>query len=80
MLAVNSLHYQGIDRLGDGLVVEAVAPDGTIEAVRSAAGFALGVQWHPEFAAMSDPASRAIFAAFGAALDAPAHSERLAAD
>ncbi|MBU6498800.1 MAG: gamma-glutamyl-gamma-aminobutyrate hydrolase family protein, partial [Rhodospirillales bacterium] len=49
-LAVNSLHNQGIDRLAPGLVVEAVAPDGTIEAVRRpGGGFAAGVQWHPEY-------------------------------
>ena len=46
---VNSLHGQGIDRLGEGLVAEAVAPDGTIEAVRvaTAKAFAVGVQFHP---------------------------------
>ena len=45
---VNSLHSQGIDRLADCLVVEAVADDGTIEAVSvmDSAGFALGVQLH----------------------------------
>ncbi|HEY1410647.1 MAG TPA: gamma-glutamyl-gamma-aminobutyrate hydrolase family protein, partial [Rhodopila sp.] len=50
-IAVNSLHGQAIDRPGDGLVVEARAPDGTIEAVAmpSAPGWLLGVQWHPEW-------------------------------
>jgi len=66
---VNSLHQQGVDRLGDGLVVEAVAPDGLVEAIRveSARAFALGVQWHPEWQVASNPFYRAIFKAFGAA-------------
>lgn len=64
---VNSLHWQAIDRLGDGLAVEAMAPDGTIEAVRvaQARGFTLSLQWHPEYEATAHPVSRAIFAAFG---------------
>lgn len=64
---VNSLHRQAIDRLAEGLRVEARAPDGTVEAVSvpDAQGFALGLQWHPEYWANSDAASRAIFAAFG---------------
>lgn len=66
---VNSLHSQGIDRLGEGLLVEATAPDGLIEAfrVRPARGFALAVQWHPEWKVMSNSFSRALFAAFGSA-------------
>ena len=66
-LQVNSLHGQAIDRLAPGLVVEATAPDGTIEAVRvrDADGFAFGVQWHPEWRYAEDPASVALFAAFG---------------
>ncbi|WP_087667881.1 gamma-glutamyl-gamma-aminobutyrate hydrolase family protein [Caballeronia humi] len=64
---VNSLHAQGIDRLGDGLEVEAVAPDGVIEAisVKHAKSFALALQWHPEWKHADDPLSRAIFRAFG---------------
>ena len=48
---MNSLHGQAIDRLAPRLAVEAIAPDGTIEAVRveGAPGFVLGVQWHPEW-------------------------------
>ncbi|RZL09444.1 MAG: gamma-glutamyl-gamma-aminobutyrate hydrolase family protein [Rubrivivax sp.] len=48
---VNSLHGQGIKRLGDGLVAEAHAPDGLVEGVRvaHARNFAYGVQWHPEW-------------------------------
>lgn len=69
-LAVNSLHNQGIARLAPGLVVEATAPDGTIEGVRvsGAPGFALGVQWHPEYDFETDSASRAIFIAFAEAV------------
>lgn len=64
---VNSLHEQAIDRVADGLEVEAVAEDGTVEAVRvrDAAGFAFGVQFHPEWHWATDRASRAIFQAFG---------------
>ncbi len=73
-LPVNSLHNQGIDRLAAGIVVEATAPDGTIEAIRvvDAPGFAVGVQWHPEYDWVTDPVSRAIFAAFGQAVTARA--------
>ena len=69
-IAVNSLHNQGIDRLASGLVVEAVAPDGTIEAVRvaNAPGFAVGVQWHPEYDFDTDAVSHRIFEAFGQVL------------
>jgi putative glutamine amidotransferase len=67
---VNSVHWQGVDRLGDGLGIEANADDGTIEAVRvlGAAAFALGVQWHPEHRPSENAVSRAIFAAFAAAV------------
>ena len=69
-IPVNSLHNQGIDGLAPGLVVDAVAPDGTIEAVRAAGapGFAVGVQWHPEYDFRTDAVSRRIFAAFGDAV------------
>jgi len=69
-IVVNSVHSQAIDRLAPGLVVEATAPDGTIEAVRVAAsaGFAVGVQWHPEYDFEIDPVSRRIFEAFGEAV------------
>ena len=48
---VNSLHGQGIKRLGQNLVAEAFAPDGLVEAVRveGSPAFAYGVQWHPEW-------------------------------
>lgn len=68
-IKVNSLHGQGIDRLAEGLAVEATAPDGVIEAVRvrEAPIFAVGVQWHPEWRFAENPVSRALFAAFGEA-------------
>ena len=68
-IRVNSLHSQGIERLGPPLAVEARAPDGVIEAfrVREARSFALAVQWHPEWKVMANEFSRALFAAFGRA-------------
>lgn len=66
---VNSVHRQGIDRLGARLVVEATAPDGLVEAATlpRARGFVLGVQWHPEWD-LDDPVSAALFSAFGEAI------------
>lgn len=66
---VNTVHGQGIDRLADGLTLEAEADDSTIEAisVTGAPGFALAVQWHPEWRAWDNPQSTKLFAAFGAA-------------
>jgi len=66
---VNSLHGQGIETLGDGLLIEATAPDGLIEGirVRDAKTFALAVQWHPEWKVMDNPFYLSLFNAFGAA-------------
>lgn len=66
-LTVNSVHGQGVEHLAPGLLVEAVAPDGLIEAfsVAQATTFALGVQWHPEWQLLSNPPYLAIFRAFG---------------
>ncbi|MDE2319829.1 MAG: gamma-glutamyl-gamma-aminobutyrate hydrolase family protein [Rhodospirillales bacterium] len=68
-IKVNSLHGQAIDQLAPGLVVEAVAPDGTIEAVRveAAKSFALAVQWHPEWEVANFPDRLRLFEAFGKA-------------
>jgi putative glutamine amidotransferase len=81
---VNSLHNQGIDVPAPGLAVDGVAPDGTIEAVRVIAtpagpvrGFAIGVQWHPEYDWPTDPVSRRIFERFGAAIRAYVDESRL---
>lgn len=69
---VNSLHRQAIDRLAEGLAIEATAADGTIEAVRvrDATSFAIGVQWHPEYWVRNDAPSAKLFAAFGEAMRA----------
>ncbi len=71
-IRVNSLHGQGIDELGNRIVVEGVAEDGTIEAIRfkEAEGFALGVQWHAEYDPQVNPINRALFEAFGEAVRA----------
>jgi len=64
---VNSLHGQGIKTLGQGLTIEATAPDGLIEAISymNETSFALGVQWHPEWNYSKDALSTALFKAFG---------------
>ena len=69
-IRVNSLHGQGIFEPGKRVVVEGIAEDETIEAIRiaDAAGFALGVQWHAEHEAQGNPVNRKLFEAFGAAL------------
>lgn len=69
-IMVNSVHRQAVDRLGPALQVEAVAPDGTVEAVsvRGSRAFAVGVQWHPEYWANSDDSSARLFRAFGDAV------------
>ncbi|HBK77734.1 MAG TPA: gamma-glutamyl-gamma-aminobutyrate hydrolase, partial [Gammaproteobacteria bacterium] len=68
-VSVNSLHTQGVAKLGAGLVVEATAPDGLIEAfsVQGSAAFSLAVQWHPEWKVAENPFYLAIFRAFGTA-------------
>ena len=67
---VNSVHYQGVDRLGEGLLVEARAPDGVVEAVSAKVNGApvLAVQWHPEWKTERNPQSQAFFEVFGRAL------------
>ena len=71
-IRVNSLHGQGILTPGKRVVIEGVAEDGTIEAIRiaDAPGFALGVQWHAEYDPQRNPVNRALFQAFGEALTA----------
>ena len=63
---VNSLHWQGVDRLADGVTVEARADDGLVEAFHvDRDEFALAVQWHPEWRAKDNAFSTEIFRAFG---------------
>jgi putative glutamine amidotransferase len=68
-IEVNSVHGQGIDRLASGLRIEALAPDGLIEAISlpSAAAFTCAVQWHPEWFAQTTPFCRTLIATFGTA-------------
>jgi len=76
LIRVNSLHGQGILDVGERIVAEGMAEDGTIEAirVRDANGFALGVQWHAEYDPQTNPVNRSLFEAFGDAVRA--HKQR----
>lgn len=76
-IRVNSLHGQGVLEPGGRVVVEGLAEDGTVEAIRiaDAPNFALGVQWHAEYDAARNEVSRVLFKAFGEAL-AGAHRRR----
>ena len=69
-LDVNSVHYQGIGRLADGLSIEARAPDGLIEAYSARPNGAplLAVQWHPEWGTEKDLDSQTYFHLLGKAL------------
>lgn len=69
-IQVNSLHRQAISDIAPRLQVEATAEDGTIEAVSviDAPGYAIGVQWHPEYWAETDTPSRRLFEDFGKAV------------
>ena len=71
---VNSLHGQGVDRVAEGLHVEARAPDGLVEALRldEERGWLLAVQWHPEWKVADNPFYLGIFREFGAACRARA--------
>lgn len=69
-IIVNSVHYQGVDRLGFDLSVEARAPDGMVEAFSTTARGApvLAVQWHPEWKPEADENSRKVFGLMGRVL------------
>ena len=69
-LEVNSVHYQGIGRLAEGLSIEARSPDGLIEAYSARPNGAplLAVQWHPEWGTEQDPDSQIYFHLLGKAL------------
>jgi putative glutamine amidotransferase len=72
VIQVNSLHGQGVLEPGERVVIEGLAEDGTVEAIRvaDAPGFALGVQWHAEYDPQTNPINRALFEAFGDAVRA----------
>ena len=62
--ATKSHHHQGVDRVGEGLVVSGWSADDLPEALEQPdRRFVLGVQWHPE----ADPASPVIGALVEAA-------------
>jgi putative glutamine amidotransferase len=67
VVQVNSVHGQGVKRLAAGLRVEAMAPDGLVEAftLPTAPAFNLCVQWHPEWQAATNPVSMKLLRAFG---------------
>ena len=68
---VNSMHHQSVKRVGEGLVVSAVAPDGVVEAVEAEGDrFMVGVQWHPEVFEVHDPLTRHLFRDFMGAAEA----------
>ena len=61
---VNTSHHQAVARLGQGLIISAEAPDGTVEAIEDPArAFCIGVQWHPERLAATDERHAALFEA-----------------
>lgn len=61
-----SIHHQGIERIGDGLVAVGWSDDGLVEALERAdgTGWLLAVQWHPEITAATDGAQQSLFDAF----------------
>ncbi|MGB5079091.1 MAG: gamma-glutamyl-gamma-aminobutyrate hydrolase family protein, partial [Sphingorhabdus sp.] len=70
VIDVNSVHYQGIGRLAEGLFAEAYSPDGLIEAFSARPNGAplLAVQWHPEWDTATNPGSQIYFQLLGKAL------------
>ncbi|MCL9781283.1 gamma-glutamyl-gamma-aminobutyrate hydrolase family protein [Vibrio sp. S4M6] len=64
-IEVNSLHDQGIERLAPGLLVEAKASDGLVEAFSLPdQKYFIGVQWHPEWNAIHNSFSQLLFRHF----------------
>jgi putative glutamine amidotransferase len=72
-LEVNSVHHQAVDRVAEGLVVTATAPDGVVEGIEPPPDdpwWAVAVQWHPEeFVRDGAAPDHRLFAAFARALD-----------
>lgn len=63
-LRIASGHHQAVSRVGDGLVVTAVAEDGTVEALEDPQRWVASVQWHPEASQLPDKERLAPFKAF----------------
>jgi len=62
LLTSSSHHHQGVDRVGEGLAATGRSPDGLVEAIeREDDGWMVGVQWHPEDTAATDPAQQGLF-------------------
>ena len=66
-LSVNSVHFQGVSKLAPSLTIEAIAPDGLVEAFSTRIGNArvIAVQWHPEWNTADNPDSQAYFSLLG---------------
>jgi putative glutamine amidotransferase len=63
-LRCSSHHHQGIATVGTGLTVAGRSSDGLVEAIErdmTEAGWVVGVQWHPEETAATDPSQQALF-------------------
>ena len=81
-LACSSHHHQGVDRIADGLLATGWSSDGLVEAIErepqdpARSPWMVGVQWHPEDTAASDPSQQAIFDGFVQAAGARAGAER----
>ena len=64
-IGVNTLHHQGVKKLGDPLCSMAIADDGIVEsAYYPGKKFAMGVQWHPEILGLGDKVANNLFSAF----------------
>lgn len=64
-IKVNSMHHQGIKKLGDRLDPSIYAPDDLIEGIEGTGeSFLVGVQWHPEMLVEKDPGTRRLFTEF----------------
>jgi gamma-glutamyl-gamma-aminobutyrate hydrolase PuuD len=62
VLSCSSHHHQGVERVGDGLVATGHSGDGLVEALeREGEGWIVGVQWHPEDTAATDPLQQRLF-------------------
>jgi putative glutamine amidotransferase len=62
--ACRSHHHQGLDRIGDGFRPVAWAPDGLVEGIERDHGWTVGVLWHPESTAATDPVQHRLLRSF----------------